>query len=301
MNVNSKAQVIAAVEKHAPQIMELAKQIGEHPELGFKEYQAAGWLCGALTAAGFEVHRGVAGMDTAFRAELGEGEPQIALLCEYDALPEIGHACGHNLIGTASVGAAVALAEFMGQLQGQAGGLGRSRGRDGRRQGEAGGGGAVSVHRCRDDVSSLVEEFAHEYKQRAGCLRVCVSRQGSSRRRLTRGRDQRLDGVIQLFNGINALREHLKDDVRIHGIISEGGTAANIVPERAAARFYFRASTRAYLDEVAAKIFKIAEGAALMTGTTVQWDKYELSNDNFVPQPRAGSGFWSELGAVRSN
>ncbi|MGI6147903.1 MAG: M20 family metallopeptidase [Firmicutes bacterium] len=295
MNVNSKAQVIAAVEKHAPQIMELAKQIGEHPELGFKEYQAAEWLCGALTAAGFEVHRGVAGMDTAFRAELGEGEPQIALLCEYDALPEIGHACGHNLIGTASVGAAVALAEFMGQLQGKLVVLGAPA--------EETGGGKVKLVEAGLFQSIDAAMMFHPSSKN---LLMSTSNALDAYEFVFHGKAAHaaaspeeginaLDGVIQLFNGINALREHLKDDVRIHGIISEGGTAANIVPERAAARFYFRASTRAYLDEVAAKIFKIAEGAALMTGTTVQWDKYELSNDNFVPNRALAQAFGANL------
>src|SRR5690554_6977847 len=97
----------------------LALTIGKNPELGFEEVEAARLLTGALEGAGYTVTRGLAGLDTAFKATLGEGNPNIALLCEYDALPELGHACGHNLIGAASVGAAVGLAPFVESLGGR--------------------------------------------------------------------------------------------------------------------------------------------------------------------------------------
>jgi metal-dependent amidase/aminoacylase/carboxypeptidase family protein len=110
-----------------------------------------------------------------------------------------------------------------------------------------------------------------------------------------------LDSAIFLFNGLNALRQHLKDDVRIHGIISEGGQAPNIVPDRAIAKFYFRAKERSYLDETVEKAYNIAKGAALMTGAEVTWRNFELSNDNLRPNRRLAKVFEENLKKIGIN
>jgi metal-dependent amidase/aminoacylase/carboxypeptidase family protein len=104
-----------------------------------------------------------------------------------------------------------------------------------------------------------------------------------------------LDGVIALFNGVNALREHVPEGVRMHGIIVEGGTAANIVPERAVARFYIRAPQRELLNTITAKVLNVAKGAALMTGTEVEWNEFELGTDNMRPSHPIALAFGANL------
>lgn len=292
---SGKLAVLDAVERHAGAIRALARKIGEHPELGFQEYNAAKWLGSALEKAGFHVTYGTAGMETAFQARLGEGSPQIALLCEYDALPDLGHACGHNLIGAASAGAAMALAEFIGELPGTLVVIGAP--------GEETGGGKVKLveagifqgldaammfHPAAKNLLMSTSNALDAYEF------VFIGKTAHAAASPHEGINA-LDGVIHLFNGINSLRQHLKDDVRVHGIITEGGTAPNVVPERAAARFYMRAATRAGLDEVVEKICAIAQGAALITGAHVQWQKFELSNDNFIPNRTLAKAFGANL------
>jgi len=287
--------VVAAVERKAKRIRELARQIGENPELGFQEHKAAQWLGAALREAGFAVQYGTAGMETAFCAQIGQGRPTVAFLCEYDALPEIGHACGHNLIGAASVGAALGLAELMPELQGTLVVLGAPA--------EETGGGKVKLVEAGAFQSVDAAMMFHPSGQNllmstSNALDayefVFIGRAAHAAASPEQGINA-LDGVIHLFNGINSLRQHLKDDVRIHGIITEGGTAPNIVPARAVARFYFRAATRSYLNEVVEKIFQIARGAALITGAQVEWHKFEMSNDNFVPNKALAGAFRRSL------
>ncbi len=286
---------MAAVDEYAQEIKALARNIGEHPELGFQEYKAAKWLGSALQDAGFEVSYGTAGMETAFHAQLGEGSPKIALLCEYDALPELGHACGHNLIGAASVGAALALAKCITEITGTLVVLGAPA--------EETGGGKVKL--VEAGVFQTIDAAMMFHPSAVNLLRSSSNAldayefvfKGKAAHAAAAPEEgvNALDGVIQLFNGINALRQHLKDDVRIHGIISEGGTAPNVVPERAVARFYFRAASRAYLDEVRERILQAARGAALMTGTAVEWRQFELSNDNLISNSALARAFGANL------
>lgn len=290
-----KAKVGSEIDNNRTLLENLALEIGKNPELGFVEYHASKLLTSALEHAGFKVTKGLGGLETAFQAVLGTGKPNIALLCEYDALPEIGHACGHNLIGTASVGAALGLAPVMEQLGGTITVIGAP--------GEETGGGKVLLvdggHFAGVDVAMMF----HPANQN---LLMSPNNAIDAYEFVFHGKEAHaasapeegvnaLDGVISLFNGINALREHLPSSVRIHGIISEGGKAPNVVPALASARFYLRAPQRTLLDEVAHKVFKIAEGAALMTGTEVTWHQFEPSNDNFIPNHTLALVFGANL------
>ena len=114
-----KAQISAAIDAKRALLEEIALSIGQHPELGFHEVHASRLLAGTLEKEGFQIKRGIAGLETAFSGSYGRGRPNIALLCEYDALPELGHACGHNLISAASLGAALGLAPFLDRLDGR--------------------------------------------------------------------------------------------------------------------------------------------------------------------------------------
>jgi len=271
------------IDEQAAAIIWAARTIGQNPEPGFEEFQASRLLADQLEQAGFAVERGVGSLTTAFRAVKGSGRPNIALLCEYDALPELGHACGHNLIGAASVGAAAALASVLKTVGGTVTVLGAP--------GEETGGGKtilVSEGALRDIDAALMfhpsnENVIMSTSNALDALEFTFAGRTAHAAGAPEKGINALDGVIQLFNGINALRPMFKDSVRIHGVITDGGKAANIVPDRAAAQFYVRAAQRSYLDTVVARVVAAARGAAQMTGTEVRWRNYEYSNDNMIP------------------
>jgi len=271
-----KKRIPGVVDDAADSLRELALRIHENPETAFEERKAARWLCEWLEREGFVVESGIAGLPTAFRATrpLSSGRgPAIAYLAEYDALPGIGHACGHNLIAAASVGAAAALATAV-EEEGDAPParivvLGTP--------GEEGEGGKILMieRGVFDDIDcammfhpsvktivaqgalaavSLFVTFAGRAAHAAGCPQEGINA---------------LDGLIQTFNGINALRQHLDDDVRIHGIVTDGGAAPNIVPELAEGHFIVRAATRSELTEVLEKVKACARGGALASGARV--------------------------------
>lgn len=293
--MNWKEQIHLEIQTNRAILEELALTIGENPELGFEEVKAASLLTGVLQKAGYEVTRGIAGLETAFCGTLGQGRPNIALLCEYDALPGLGHACGHNLIGVASVGAALGLVPVLRELGGTVTVLGTPAE-------ETGSGKVILVREGYFDhvdvammfhpssqnllmaSSNALDAYEFEYLGKAAHAADCPEEGINA-----------LDGVIALFNGVNALREHLPEGVRIHGIISEGGTAANIVPDRAVARFYIRAPKREMLRGVTAKVLNIAQGAALITGTRVVWKEFELGTDNMVPNHSLALAFGANL------
>ncbi len=293
---DTKLEIKQIIKEHLEELFDITKQMYENPELGFEEVKAAGWLTEKLEKEGFDVKRGIAGLDTAFKAtcDLGGQGPNIAFLCEYDALPGIGHGCGHNLIGPSSLGAAIALSKAKG-LNGTITVLGCPAE-------ETGGAKVILVEKgVFDDIdlammvhpSTHVQVYTTSYAIDA--IEFTYHGQTSHAASAPELGINALDAVIQLFNGINALRQHLKDDVRIHGIINEGGQAPNVVPDLASARFYFRAKDRKYLNEMFQKILKIAEGAALMTGAKMEWRNYELSNDNLAPNKRLAALFEENL------
>lgn len=263
------------IDELEERLWELALRIHGHPEVAFEEEKASGWLAEFLEAEGFSVERRVAGMPTAFRAvhpAQGDG-PTLAILAEYDALPELGHACGHNLIAAIAVGAASGLARYKQDLPGRLVVLGTPA--------EEGGGGKVIMVRerlFRDiDAAIMVHPGCHTYTRHGSLAisEVAVSFRGKAAHASTDAEEgiNALDAVIQTFNSINALRQHIRDGARIHGIITDGGQRPNIVPEHAAARFYVRAAQSEYRDELLAKLERCAQGAALATGTELSFRK----------------------------
>ncbi len=261
------------VDELGPKLWDLALRIHAHPELGFEEHRAAAWLSETLGEAGFVVERGVGGMVTAFRA-LHPAEnpgPRVALLAEYDALPELGHACGHNLIAAIAVGAALGLAPLKRELPGTLVVLGTPA--------EEGGGGKIKLIQAglfRSLDAALMVHPADQTLAERGSLAITeveiafhgVAAHASSEP--DKGVNA-LDAVIQTFIGLNALRQHIRDGARIHGIITHGGVKPNIVPEHAAARFYVRAAENGYRDELVEKLRHCSEGAALATGATLDF------------------------------
>ena len=263
-------------------LSQISDYIYNNPELGNEEYKAVEALTTFLKEHDFKVEAPIAGMDTAFKATFDSGKPgmTIGYLCEYDALPKIGHGCGHNMIGVMSAGAGVALSKVLDEIGGKVIVYGTPAE-------ETNGGkvilaeagvfdeldAAMIVHPDGETrasgSSSALYPIRFIYKGKTAHAASCPEKGINA-----------LNSVIQLFNGIDALRQHVTSDVRMHGIITKGGVAANIVPDEAIADFYFRASTKERVTEVVEKVKKIAEGAALMTGATLEMERYELPYDD---------------------
>ncbi|MCD5407996.1 M20 family metallopeptidase [Candidatus Bipolaricaulota bacterium] len=270
-----KERVWGRIDELTDELWDLAMRIHENPELAFQEHQAAKWLSEALKSEGFSVQLPYGGLETAFRAEhpAGKPGPTIAILAEYDALPELGHACGHNLIAAIAVGAALGLAPFKSELPGRLVVLGTPA--------EEGGAGKILLIRAgafRDvDLALMVHPSDQTLVERGSLAvtEVVIEFKGKAAHASSepeRGINA-LDAVIQTFVSLNALRQHIRDGARIHGIITHGGVKPNIVPEYAAANFYVRASENEYRDELVEKLRRCAQGAALATGAELTFRK----------------------------
>jgi amidohydrolase len=274
-----KTHVTDAVDRMAEDLWSLALQIHANPELAFKEEKAASWLTAFLERQGCRVERGVGGLPTAFRAEVsGAGDgPTIAVMAEYDALPGIGHACGHNVIATAGAGAGAALAlvasrldhgrlPFKGRIEvvgtpAEEGGAGKVKLLDaGVFKGVDA---ALMIHpRCGTQV----------WRPTLGLMKAKVEYFGKAAHASSwpwRGVNA-LNAVIALFNALDAMRQQLRPDARVHGVITVGGQQPNIIPEYTSADFYLRSLDRTYLQEVRRRFEAAAEGAATATGCRVQ-------------------------------
>lgn len=261
-----KEKAINAVDGMRGRLERISLDIHGHPQTKFEEEHACALLCRELKAAGFKVRRPVAGMGTAFVATAPSSRkgPRIALMCEYDALPEIGHACGHNLIATASLGAGLALAKV--GYPGTVIVMGTP--------GEEGGGGKrimieAGLFKGIDAALMFHPSFKDEVGERMMAIQeVEVVFKGRAAHAAARPEDgiNALDAAISVFNSMNALRQHIKDDARLHGIITDGGQRPNIVPERAACLFYLRAQEQEYLQELLRKFLNAVKAAELATG-----------------------------------
>ncbi|MCG3419325.1 M20 family metallopeptidase [Oceanobacillus jordanicus] len=281
-------------------LQKMSDHLYYNPELGDQEFESMKLLINYLEKQGFQVETGLVGRTTAFKATY-EGEkpgPKIAYLAEYDALPGVGHGCGHNLIGTMSVGAAVILSKQIDHIGGSVVVLGTPA--------EETNGAKVpmSDEGIFSDIDAAMIVHPSDLSYSSGdslamdAIQFAYSGKASHAAASPEKGINALDSVIQLFNGINALREHVTSDVRIHGIISEGGQAANVVPDSAVAQFYVRAKERDYLNEVVEKIHNIAKGAALMTGATLEISNYELSYDNMITNKALSDAFNKNLQQV---
>ncbi len=267
------ARIDAELERERTALIELSHRIHAHPEILFQEVQASSWLADALEARGFRVERGVGGLPTAFRAERdGNGPgPTVAVLCEYDALPGMGHACGHNVIATMGAGAGFALAPLMADLPGRLVVLGTPA--------EEGGGGKVLLLDAGvfDDVDAAI--MIHPWLANQSVMPLLASTRWDV---VFHGRPAHaalaphlginaLDAVRLAFAGIDALRQQVRPDVRIHGIVTHGGDAHNVIPERAGMKLVARSADGAYLlDELVPRIEAVFAGAALMTGARAE-------------------------------
>ncbi|MGC9372317.1 MAG: amidohydrolase [Thermovirgaceae bacterium] len=273
-----KKELFKAVDRLAPGAIALSDHLAANPETGGEEFDSSRQHVELLKEAGFDVEYPFTGIPTAFRARKGKGTAKVALLAEYDALPTIGHACGHNVSGAMSTLAGIALAGTAGELDGQIQVIGTpAEETDGAKVAMAAKGVfdgldlALMLH-CAGGVSFVPYESlavdALEF--------VFSGRTAHASASPWTGKNA-LNGLQLFFHAVDMLRQHVSPEVRMHGIITAGGEAPNIVPDRAAAKFYFRAPKRATVDEVVAKAKNCARGAALATETEARWETAEIS------------------------
>ncbi|WP_297134115.1 M20 family metallopeptidase [Terrisporobacter sp.] len=289
--------MIESIKKRAYEIEnELGKEIEEvcdfifnNPEIGEEEYISSKYLVDKIKEYGFDITYPYCNIDTAFRAELGDNDgPTIAFLAEYDALPGYGenkepaHACGHNWIAASTLGACIVLSKLKDNFKGKIVLMGTPAE-------ETTGGKCDLVKAGAFDDIDVCYQMHIEAFNNINCKALAIDSIEFSFKGVAAHAASHphmgvnaLDAVQLTFAGINALRQHVKSDVRIHGIVSNGGEAPNIVPEKASCKFYIRASERSYLDEVTKKVINCAKGAELMTGAKLSYRYFENSFDNIV-------------------
>jgi amidohydrolase len=288
----TKARIAAAVDRLADELEALSLRIHGHPELGFEEVMACRWLSGFLGERGLDVEPGVAGVATAFRATLTTGDgPTVAILCEYDALPGIGHACGHNVIAAAGAGAGAALAALRDALP-----AGRIQ-VIGTPAEEAGGGkikliegGVFRGVDCAMMVHGFDRTLLHQ-----DLLGVTRAAFGFAGRAAHASADpwagvNALDACVQTFNAIAMLRQQMRPDCRVHGIITNGGAAANIIPEYAEASITVRAPRIDAMWSLYERVVACAEGAARAAGASLT-----VTPDGIVYEPMNSSAVLLDL------
>jgi len=288
----AKRAVAGAVDRAAPRLVEVSRTMYENPELGHREFKASALLAGFLEEAGFRVTRNVAGLETAFLAVWppdGGGlktGPTVAVLAEYDALPKVGHGCGHNIIGSAAAGAGLALAS-LGALPGRVLVIGCPA----EEGGADGAGGKVFLLEAGVfdgvDAALMVHPGSVDAVSSPSACRVALEMTFRGRAAHAAGSPHEgvnaLEAVLQTFNGINALRQHLPESVLVHGVVVKGGEAPNIVPDEGVVRLYVRAPVRAELEPAAERVKDCARGAALATGCEVRFREFSRTYLDLVP------------------
>jgi amidohydrolase len=292
-----KQTICVAIEQSADGFFELSRYIGDNPELGNEEWLASERLMQTLREHGFNIQNPVLDLPTAFIGSYDSGKPgaTVAFLCEYDALPELGHACGHHLIAVMGVAAAVGLKSVVEHI----GGTIRVYGTPAEET--KGAKVPMSAAGLFDDVDiALMAHPFYAYEKSGKSLAMDAIQFeyfGKAAHAAANPEEgiNALDAVLLLFQAINSLRQQLQSDVRIHGIITEGGQAANIIPDYAAAQFYIRAANRPETDEVVRKVLRCAEGAALQTGCTLKTSNYEYSYDELLTNEQLSRLFTQNL------
>jgi amidohydrolase len=270
----AKTKIAQAVDRLADDLERLSHRIHDNPELAFNEDKAAAWLTEFLEKHRVEIERGVGGLPTAFRASIGGvgHGPTIAILAEYDALPNIGHACGHNVIAASGIGAGAAIASALGTLPcpGRIQVIGTPA--------EEGGAGKVKLMDAgvfKDvDAAMMIHGRCGTqiWRPSLGIIKVKCEFFGKAAHASSwpwRGINA-LNAMIQLFVSLDQMRQQIRPEARIHGVITKGGEQANIIPEHTSAEFYLRAPAKDYCRELLRRFEACAAGAATATGCTVK-------------------------------
>lgn len=277
-----KEKLIRDIEEHMPIYKELVQDLYEHPEIGNEEFRSMEVLASQLEKEGFYVERGYV-VPTGFCATYRSSKPGpvIAYMCEYDALPEVGHGCGHNLIAGMSLGAGVALKSVLEEIGGEVRIIGTPA--------EENFGGKVSMAEAHvfDDVDAALMLHPDTENSLGGKTlaiyplkfefhginaHACSPQHGKSA----------LDAAVMSYMSINLLRQFTEPNTYIHGVITHGGEAANVIPAYACMEYYFRGTTMGYVKELSEKAKQCVEGACAATGTTCDISVYECPYDDCV-------------------
>ena len=301
-----RERIREAIEREHDHLREVGESIRLNPELGYEEYMAAQLLADHLREAGFEVEKPYKGVETAFKATrrgMSDG-PTVAILAEYDALKGIGHGCGHNLIGASGLAVAIGMASVLDETPGTVVIMGTPA--------EEGGGGKVKLLQEGgfDGIDAVL--MIHHHGHESGSAVTWPDGTSLATNGLTfefHGKPAHaaadpengvnaLNAIIQTFEGIDALRQHITMDARIHGIITHGGDAVNVVPKYARCQFGIRAARSDYLDELIGKVRNIAEGAALMTGCELTVTGRQFPYADKRPSYVLGRRFHEHMGAA---
>lgn len=287
-----KERLLQTASELEQTIQTISTHLFNNPELSGEEFKSVSFLASVMKSHGFSITESYCGLPTAFLARKGTGDgPVIAFLAEYDALPGFGpdqkpaHACGHNWLAAASCGAAIVLAKAAEQLSGEILLIGTPA--------EETTGGKVDMVQAGafDGIDAVLQmhlENATMLNTRAlamDAIEFSFKGMASHAAQYPHEGINALDAVNLTFAGINALRQHVKPDIRIHGIVTQGGQAPNIVPETAACQFYIRANERSELNMVTEKVINCARGAGLMTGAALSHNYYENHFDNLYNNP----------------
>jgi amidohydrolase len=287
------SRIPADLDRLAPTLREVASRIHQNPELRYEEHQAAAWLSEAVERAGVAVERNFGGLSTAFRARIGSGAgPRIAILAEYDALPEIGHACGHNLIAAGALGAFLSLAQQREALVGTVDLVGTPA--------EEGGGGKIRLLDAGAfagvDAAMMFHPLDRDLLAHPALAmqRVEVRFEGTPSHAALAPWDgtSALTACLQTFHLIDSQRVHFRDGVRVHGYVINGGQAVNIIPELAIAEFSVRALDTVELARVLAIVERCARGAAMAAGvkvTVTRGESYKNLINNLTMVRRFGA------------
>ena len=278
--MTNKERVSKIVDALAPELRKLALDIHDNPELGLQEYKACAWQKELLGKYGFEIEENFCDIETSYKAVYKGRKPgpKIAFLAEYDALPELGHGCGHNLIAMVSVGCGIACREFADEYGAQIDVIGTPA------EETAGTKVPMSAKGVFDGYDAVM--MAHPAFANAESINTIamdaykIEFFGKPAHAAAAPHEgiNALDAMINFFNLVNAMRQQTKPDARIHGIITDGGKAANVIPDYTAANFYIRANRVADVKKLAERVRNCAAGAALGTGCTY---KMEYNEENF--------------------
>lgn len=272
-----KNKIKSYIKEIKDELIQLSEYVYHNPEIGLEEYKSSKAHIDLLKKYGFDVEESFLGFETAFKAKyVGDKPgPTIAYLVEYDALPGIGHGCGHNILGATSTGAGIILRKLIDEIGGKVYVLGSPAEETFGVKVDMANQGVFddidvamlshpgSNHQLSGKTSEILPlrfTFKGKTAHAAGCPEKGINA---------------LDGCLSLFNMVNALREHILPSSRIHGVIKEGGKAANIVPDLAIADFYVRTTELGYMDELKEKVINCGKAAALGTGTELEISTYE--------------------------
>ena len=282
-----KAIASSAIKNNKEELIALSQEIWNNPELNFKEYKAAAAITGFLESKGFKLTRGYCELETAFKAEYGERREgvgaSVCVICEYDALPGIGHACGHNLIAESGVAAGLGIqAAIDAGLPGHVIVMGTPAE-------EGGGGKVIMIERgAFDDIDIAMmvhpAPYTSIYNQYLSISRLQATFTGKAAHAAAFPWEgvNALDAAVSAYTAVSVARQQFKPSWRVHGVFSEGGVKPNIIPERAVLDYYIRAPTRKELAQLKEKIIACFESAAKATGCSVTVERLERDYDNVL-------------------